>query len=79
MCEHKSILQISGKTSDMCFARYTVNGSTEVEGNGYVPDIDGLFSGSDYIEFELCVDCGVITTMTFPLMDEQIRDAIEGM
>lgn len=55
-CRSPSIIDISGKTSDMCsvtseYLRY--------DHEGYVPG--GLNIGDgDYLEFSMCLDCGQI-------------------
>ena len=79
MCKHLSTLEISGKSSDLNFAKYTINGQLACDNDGYVPNIPGLNRYGDYIEFTFCVDCGQILGLELPLKDEDIRDAIERM
>jgi len=51
-CGKDRVLEINGKTSDMCFARLG-----EEERDGYVPYGKNI-GGGDYLEFEVCLDCG---------------------
>jgi hypothetical protein len=51
-CDSNRILSISGKTSDLCSSLYAGR-----EYNGYIPHNLGI-GGGDYIEFDLCLECG---------------------
>ena len=51
-CESKRIASIGAKCSDMCMVTLG-----EREHHGYVPQDMGI-GGGDYIEIELCLDCG---------------------
>jgi hypothetical protein len=54
-CEHcgsRSILHVTGKTSDRCCVTYGKHRS-----DGYVPE-DISIGGGDYLEFSLCMQCG---------------------
>jgi hypothetical protein len=51
-CKSERIVNISGKVSDLCFARIG-----DHEHDGYVPDDLGV-GGGDYLDFGLCLDCG---------------------
>lgn len=53
-CTTSRIIAVMGKCSDMCVVQM---GDKEHE--GYVPDGCGI-GGGDYIEFDLCLDCGKI-------------------
>lgn len=60
---HKRIMQVSGKVSDMCSLSFN-----DIGYDGYVPE--GLnLGGGDYLEFEFCLDCGTIMG-NFPISDE---------
>lgn len=52
-CESNRILQISGKTSDLVWAKI---GDREQD-DGYVPSGMNIGSG-DYLEFNVCLECG---------------------
>jgi hypothetical protein len=55
-CESDRILEIVGKTSDLCWARYK-----EKEHDGYVPTGIGVDDGTgDYLDFSLCLQCGQV-------------------
>jgi hypothetical protein len=53
-CTSSRILSVMGKCSDMSVLQL---GDKKHE--GYVPDDCGI-GGGDYIEFDLCLDCGKI-------------------
>ena len=53
-CNSNRIVYISGKSSDLNYIRIG-----EAEHEGYVPYGLGI-GGSDYIEFEFCLNCGQI-------------------
>lgn len=53
-CESNRIAHVSGKTSDMCFAKMN---SSQTQHDGYVPN-DMNIGGGDYLEFTFCLDCG---------------------
>ena len=58
-CKSKRILSVNAKCSDLCWVRYP-SGKEE---DGYVPDIPNISTpegGGDYVEFDLCLDCGQI-------------------
>jgi hypothetical protein len=65
-CQSNRILFVSGKTSDLCFCQIE-----NKEHNGYVPDDLGIGSG-DYLEFNLCLDCGQIQDQ-FPLAKSKLE------
>ena len=52
-CNSERVLMISAKCSDMCSMEYKGQ-----EHNGYVPK-DSPFGGGDYIEIDICLDCGM--------------------
>jgi hypothetical protein len=55
-CTSDRILEINGKTSDLCFARFKGK-----EYDGYVPCGFGVDDGTgDYLEFDLCLECGQV-------------------
>lgn len=61
MCKCEKMIEVCGKTSDMCHVTYP-DGK---ESNDYVPSNIGI-GGGDYIQFRYCVDCGKIEGK-FPL------------
>lgn len=69
MCEHKRILEVGAKASDL--QNFAVP-HLELEHNGYAPHITHLCSG-DYIEFSICLDCGVVVGFK-PISDEDITE-----
>jgi hypothetical protein len=68
-CQHDRILVVNAKCSDMCDVHYN-----EKDHVGYVPS--GLNIGNgDYIEFEVCLDCGKIQG-DFPVTEEVVIEAL---
>lgn len=51
-CGSERIATVSGKTSDLCYVSVG-----EAEHDDYVPH-DMNIGGGDYLEFDLCLDCG---------------------
>lgn len=74
MCDHKRIISISAKCSDLFSASYG-----ELEIDGYVPD--GIVIGDgqygDYVAFDYCADCGQIQGK-FPIPEKNIRKAFKA-
>jgi hypothetical protein len=64
----------------MCSASYYVNDRSVLDKHGYAPRDLGL-GGGDYIDVTICANCGKIWPPNgfFPLSDETIREALEGM
>ena len=73
-CNGDRILSVNGKTSDLCYISYK-----DIDHDGYVPE--GIIVGDggygDYINFDLCLDCGKVQGK-FPISDEQVKSAIES-
>jgi hypothetical protein len=69
-CESGRIAQIGAKCSDCCGV--TLN---KVNYDGYVPKDLGV-GGGDYIEFNLCLDCGKVQGR-FPLPPTKIESVGE--
>lgn len=57
-CKHERVIKVGAKHSDMFWC--TFPDGTEHEGYGI---LSGISSG-DYMEFDVCIDCCVITTTT---------------
>lgn len=74
-CEHSRTLQVSAKASD-CQVHAVPH--LDIEREGYAPRIDGLCSG-DYINFTVCLDCGVVTSMPLDLVadDSDLYEAFD--
>lgn len=66
-CESKRVLNFSGKTSDSFGMQYK-----DKDYDGYVPTDVGLGSDEDYIEMEICLECGQIQDK-FPIPEEKIE------
>lgn len=73
MCEHKRTITVDAKADDR--QAYYVQ-HLKLNRDGYAPRIQGL-CGGDYIEFKVCLDCGVVTTLKLPVTDEDIEEAFE--
>lgn len=69
-CGSERILGVMGKCSDMSVAQF--NGK---EHEGYMPRDVGL-GGGDYIEFDVCLDCGKVQG-SFPLDDPEFAQTDE--
>ena len=63
-CSSDRIVSINAKCSDCCFTRYQ-----HYETDGYVPSEFGV-GGGDYIELELCIECGTVQG-SFPLPEPE--------
>lgn len=72
-CGSSRLLSISGRTGDECYVLYSNTG--RLENNGYVPLGLGI-GGGDYLEFDVCVDCGTLQT-NFPISEETIQQALK--
>jgi hypothetical protein len=65
-CGSTRTLEITGKTSDLCFARfeftYPDGKPGTAESDGYVPRISALNpdKDGDYLRLDICVQCGHI-------------------
>lgn len=66
-CGSERLAEVTGKTSDMCHIRI---GDTEHD--GYVPEGMNIGSG-DYLEFDLCLDCGRINS-DWPVPPTELED-----
>jgi len=73
MCKHEKTFMIGGKVSDMAFWVWP----DDSDGDGYVPRIPGI-GGGDYIEIEICTDCGAVlgfpTGEDFQVIMNSVRD-----
>ena len=72
-CESENIVRINAKCSDMFDMRGNIGGK-EVQHEGYVP-YDINFGGGDYVEMNVCSDCGQVQGK-FPIEfdDEYVDD-----
>ena len=69
-CNSQRILSLSAKCSDLCFATL----GTE-EKDGYVPCDLGI-GGGDYVEIQLCLDCGQLQGK-FPIKKNTLKEEDE--
>lgn len=67
-CSSSRIASISAKCSDCFSMRYQLE-----DYNGYVPDNIGI-GGGDYVEFNYCLECGVIQGSQFPTAEPDLED-----
>ena len=67
-CEGK-VMQISGKCSDMC--NIQIPNSSVKEWDYYVPEIEWLGGGGDYLAIEVCLTCGWIQNFQ-PLTEAEV-------
>lgn len=64
-CGSERIASVSAKCSDCCCVKYSPEDEYK---DGYVPSDMGI-GGGDYVEFEWCLDCGLIQG-DFPVQTE---------
>lgn len=53
-CGSIRVASVSAKCSDLCFVSIG-----DAEKDGYVPHDMGI-GGGDYVEFDICLDCGQV-------------------
>jgi len=72
---NRTLLSVSGKTSDMCSATY---GNAAASESDYVPS--GLnIGGGDYLEFKMCLDCGRVQgKVQYPISEDAVLEALNG-
>jgi hypothetical protein len=66
-CKSERILELTAKCSDCC--GYSLG---SFSGDGYVPSGLGI-GGGDYVEFNLCLDCGKVQGQ-FPRPPSEIEE-----
>jgi len=71
VCGSRSILNVTGKTSDLCCVTYGKHRT-----DSYVPE-DINIGGGDYIEFSLCMQCGRVQHFE-PKTPSQIHKAMRA-
>ena len=71
-CGGTRVLQISGKVSDLCSLNFK-----GVEHDGEVPS-DLVIGGGDYIEIDICLDCGKAQGIENVEDPDFYTDAIDG-
>lgn len=74
-CGSRRILSVTGKTSDMCSTNFSDSVGDIHASNGYVPSGIGLGNDSDYIEIDLCMECGKVQGK-FPVSDNKVTKAL---
>ena len=67
ICKGNRVMLVNAKCSDCC--QVNLDGKDKV---GYVPSEFGI-GGGDYIEFDLCLDCGRIQG-SFPVEQAAIEE-----
>jgi hypothetical protein len=65
-CGSERIIVVEAKCSDMCLVKYGDNKRL-----GYVPGCLGIGKG-DYIELIVCLDCGKLQSVDFPVAEETV-------
>jgi len=69
-CKSKRVASVNAKCSDLCFVAIG-----KQERDGYVPKDMGV-GGGDYVEFDFCLDCGMVQGK-FPLKLTKIEREID--
>lgn len=70
-CKHARHIAVVGKVSDLCYVK-----CGEEERDGNVPS--GLHIGhGDYLEFQMCLDCGQVLNAKFPIAQEVVDAVFE--
>ena len=61
-CDSHKLVNINAKCSDLCVIDWYPDPRTghRKSQRGYVPDVLGLGEDSDYLEFQICIDCGLV-------------------
>jgi hypothetical protein len=67
-CNHKKILQIGVKGSDM-FYWVLPDGSDH---EGYIPKFGGLGRYGDYLDIDMCIDCGKIQNVNLDKLKKEL-------
>lgn len=62
-CNSDRILRVNAKCSDRCFTQYGGH-----EKDGYAPTGVGV-GGGDYIELDVCLECGTVQSDAFPVSE----------
>ena len=65
VCGSNRVMSVTGKCSDMCGILFQ-----DKDYDGYVPN-DLNIGGGDYIEFDVCLDCGKLQG-EFPIEDPKL-------
>ena len=71
-CHSDRLLTVNGKVSDMFSSSFK-----NADYDGYVPQDLGI-GGGDYIEFEVCLDCGKLQGITKQEDPEFYQEAKES-
>ena len=66
-------LNVQGKCSDLSFTSVP---HLKYENDGYAPHIPGL-GGGDYIEVQVCLNCGLLQGFKAPYSDEDLKTTLE--
>ena len=53
-CDCKRLVYVSAKCSDLCWVQWW-DGK---EQSGYVPSVLGIGNDEDYVDFNVCINCG---------------------
>jgi len=60
-CDSKKVVEISAKVSDLCYIKwYKGKNGRHKEQRGHVPTVLGLGDDHDYIDMDLCLNCGQV-------------------
>ncbi len=77
MTKAQRIIQVCGKTSDLCSARLMVDGEEVADHDGYVPDFFPGEHFGDYLMFDIDIDTGVILNWKKPTT-KQLAEFVKG-
>jgi hypothetical protein len=64
-CKSDRVATINAKCSDCCSVQYK-----DYDSDGYVPSEFGIGRG-DYIELDICLECGTLQNLTFPMPEPE--------
>jgi hypothetical protein len=73
-CGSERIARVNAKSNDLNFLEIP---HLNIDHDGYLPTLDEVFDG-DYVNFALCLECGMIQGNSFPLTDEAIITSLRG-
>lgn len=71
MCNHERTMTVNARADDR---QWYLVPHLDIDRDGYAPLLNHNWSG-DYIRFTICLDCGVVTSLPFPLSDSDLRFA----
>ncbi len=60
------VITISAKCSDQCYSSLSIDGVRTGEKDGYVPRVNNILDGGDYLELSIDIETGQIVNWKKP-------------